>query len=47
MLGMNYRLWSAVAAFTILVYSSTVSAQTITSWKVGGWALKVKVVSDF
>jgi hypothetical protein len=34
MLGMNYRLWSAVAAFTILVYSSTVSAQTITSWKV-------------
>jgi hypothetical protein len=34
MLGMHYRLWSAVAAFTILVYSSTVSAQTITSWKV-------------
>src|ERR1700747_185971 len=31
---MNYRLWSLVAAFTILVYSSTVSAQTITSWKV-------------
>jgi hypothetical protein len=31
---MHYRLWSAVAAFTILVYSSTVSAQTITSWKV-------------
>jgi hypothetical protein len=34
MLGMNYRFWSAVAAFTILVYSSTASAQTITSWKV-------------
>jgi hypothetical protein len=34
MFGMNYRFWPAVAAFTILVYSSTVSAQTITSWKV-------------
>jgi hypothetical protein len=34
MLSMNYRLWSLVAALTILVYSSTASAQTITSWKV-------------
>jgi hypothetical protein len=34
MLGMNYRLWSLLAAFSILVYSSTASAQTITSWKV-------------
>jgi hypothetical protein len=33
MLSMNYRLWSLVAAFAILVYSSTASAQTITSWK--------------
>jgi hypothetical protein len=34
MLSMNYRLTSLVAAFSILVYSSTASAQTITSWKV-------------
>jgi hypothetical protein len=33
MLGMNYRLWSLVTAFTILIYSSTASAQTITSWE--------------
>jgi hypothetical protein len=32
--NMNYRLWSLVAAFTILICSSTASAQTITSWKV-------------
>jgi hypothetical protein len=30
---MNYRLWSLVTAFTILVYSSTASAQTMTSWR--------------
>jgi hypothetical protein len=33
-LSMNYRLWSLVAALSILIYSSTASAQTITSWKV-------------